>query len=583
MSDSGEHIIPNNSFFTFCETAQRISGARGTLWKRKIFREYITQLECDSDIALAARFIGEGAFSSVSGKRASVGHRTVAVTASEFCEIDYDLVFKPCRTALGSASEAIQKLMANLPVAVEKRSPEYPALDEIEQWYIALANARKRDDKTELLADFFRKLTPIEIKYFIRVMGQGSLRIGFEALSIINSLADAYDKDSEKVRYTHMITGSLEKTAVLCKQDKLDDASFRMFQPLSFMLASPIESSEVEDITRYIAEEKFDGMRCQLHADGEKIALFSRDLNEITQSFPDISSEFSEKNLNQCVLDGEICVYVDQKIQPFQLLQKRMGLKKPSKKILSTHPVVFIGYDVLYANGESQLEKTLTERRSQLKALSDHHRILISSQMHLTENDDVETLFNQALDNGNEGLVLKLKSSTYEYGQRKKSWLKVKKPGGSIDTIMMYAHAGSGKRGGTYSDFTLGVSVKDDPRYNETFIPIGKAYGGYTDDELKKLNREIKKLTVERFGPTLSLKPGIVVEIEFDDIQVNKRTKAGYTLRFPRFRAIRWDLSPDDTDSLKDVEALFEARLRRNAVRQNGEKSVLFPESSEAG
>ena len=145
----------------------------------------------------------------------------------------------------------------------------------------------------------------------------------------------------------------------------------------------------------------------------------------------------------------------------------------------------------------------------------------------------------------------------------------------------MYAHAGSGKRGGTYSDFTLGISVREDERFEEEFIPIGKAYGGYTDNELKVLNEAIRKLTVERYGPTLALRPGIVVELEFDDIQINKRTKAGYTLRFPRFRAIRWDLSPGDADTLRDVERLVEEKLSRQPLDQREGGSLLRFDLSE--
>jgi DNA ligase-1 len=173
--------------------------------------------------------------------------------------------------------------------------------------------------------------------------------------------------------------------------------------------------------------------------------------------------------------------------------------------------------------------------------------------------------------------MLKKWGSAYEYGQRRKSWLKVKKPGGSIDTVMMYAHAGSGKRGGTYSDFTLGVRVKEDERYEEEFIPIGKAYGGYTDEELNKLNAKIKELTVGKYGPTLGLLPELVIELEFDDIQVNKRTKANYTLRFPRFRAIRWDLGPNDVDTLKDVERMYQEKIDQHRESQRKEPSFIKP------
>jgi DNA ligase-1 len=193
------------------------------------------------------------------------------------------------------------------------------------------------------------------------------------------------------------------------------------------------------------------------------------------------------------------------------------------------------------------------------------------------DREHLQTLFDKALSHGNEGLMLKKVDSTYEYGQRRKSWLKVKKPGGTFDTVMMYAHAGSGKRGGTYSDFTLGISVKEDERYEEEFIPIGKAYGGYTDDELKRMNKKIKELTVEKYGPTLGLLPQLVIEIEFDDVQVNKRTKAGYTLRLPRFKAIRWDLGPGDVDTLKDVERYYQHKIDAKRTDQSENPSFIRP------
>ena len=230
----------------------------------------------------------------------------------------------------------------------------------------------------------------------------------------------------------------------------------------------------------------------------------------------------------------------------------------------------------MYKDGNPLFDDLLSVRRDKLEKLSKKYSIPITSQMKIDNQDDVEELFQRALDHGNEGLMLKRKDSMYEYGQRRKSWLKVKKPSGSLDTVMLYAHAGSGKRGGTYSDFTLGISVKDDDRYEEEFIPIGKAYGGYSDEELKKMNKLIKDITLERFGPTLLLKPHLVIELEFEEIQINKRTKAKYTLRFPRFKAIRWDLSPSDADTLKDVEQLYQQKIDVERLRQGKNPSFIF-------
>ena len=565
-----------NSFLHFCETAQRILEVRATNSKIKYCADYFAQLSDNEDIALSAQFLGEGAFSTSSGKRASVGHRTIATLSAEFCEIDYEKVFRPCRTATGSSSETIEKLLRNLPSAIKKMNPIGLTLKDVSHIAEQLYTTSKRDSKHAILIDTWKKMTPLEVKYFIRILGQGSLRIGFESKSVINAISKAFSQKLDKVRLVHMLTGSLAKTALLAKQDKLDEATFKLFSPIAFMLASPIESRSVENIQNYVAEEKFDGMRCQAHVEGEQVMLFSRDLNDITSSFPEIIEFFQQRSLPEIVLDGEICVFKNNTILPFQLLQKRMGVKKPSKELLNEFPVLFIAYDLLYFDGETNFNQALSLRRKKLEQLCSQFDIPITSQKELNSESDVKDLFSLAIKHGNEGLMLKRKDSTYEYGQRKKSWLKVKQPSGSIDTVILYAHAGSGKRGGTYSDFTLGISVKEDERYEEEFIPIGKAYGGYSNKELKEINKRIKNLVQERFGPTLLLKPEIIVELEFDEIQVNKRTKAKYTLRLPRFKAIRWDLSTQDVDTLKHVEELFQHKLNQKRLSQDKNPSFYF-------
>ena len=566
----------NNTFQKLATTAQHILETRSTNSKIAICAAYFKSLPDDADLDRAARFLGEGAFSSLSGKRATIGSRTYSTCAAAFCEIDYEKVFKPSKTALGSSSEAIEKLMHNIETARTKRSPVQLTLAQVEAIYEDISEVSSRAAKQDILENSWRQMTPVEIKFFIRIMTRGSLRIGFESRSVVSSIAKAFNKNVKDVRYAHMISGSIGRTAVLCKNDALNEATFKLFHPLSFMLASPIESRAVSDLGQYIAEEKFDGMRGQVHISGKRVELYSRDLNDITHSFPEIVDFFIERNLPDLVLDGEICVYKDHEILPFQLLQKRMGRKKPSKKVMEQYPVLFIAYDVLYYDNEPIFEKTLTERRNILTKLAEQYALPISNQFAITDEDRVNELFERALAHGNEGLMLKKKNSTYEYGQRRKSWLKVKKPGGTLDTVIMYAHAGSGKRGGYYSDFTLGIRVKEDERYEEEFIPIGKAYGGYTDEEMKELNKQIKNLTVEKYGPTLGLIPEIVIELEFDDIQVNKRTKANYTLRLPRFKAIRWDLGPDDTDTLKDVERMYEEKINRERLKQDKNPSFHF-------
>jgi len=564
------------TFRTYCKMLQNIRETRSTNAKIETFSHCLQQFEEIRELKLAAQFVGEGAFEEISGKRASVGSRTSGMAAARFCEIDYDHVFKPCRTAAGSSSEAIEKLMTNIPAAVKKRNPGSFSLIDVQKIFENLRAAKTRADKEELLHEAWKKMTPVEIKYFIRMLGQGSLRVGFENRSVISAIASAFGQDHEEIRYAHMITGSIGKTTLLAKQNRLDEAKFRMFHPISFMLASPIESRSIDNPDEYIAEEKFDGMRAQVHINGESVQIFSRDLNDTSRSFPEIIDFFRHRNMPPTVLDGEICVYKNNTILPFQLLQKRMGLKKPGKKVLQEYPVLFIAYDLLFSGSKPVFGFTLLQRRELLANIAGKYSLAMTNQYKISDEADIKRLFKRALKHGNEGLMLKRKTSRYEYGQRRKSWLKVKKPGGSFDTVVMYAHAGSGKRGGLYSDFTLGISVKDDERYEEEFIPIGKAYSGYTDDELQKLNTRIRDLTVERYGPTLGLLPKLVVEIEFDDVQVNRRTKAGYTLRLPRFRSIRWDLGTNDVNTLRDVEEYYQNKLQQERLPHDQNPSFTF-------
>jgi len=438
-----------NIFQNLAKTAQQIAETRSTNSKIALCARYFESLEHDEDLTRAAQFLGEGAFSSISGKRAVVGSRTYSTCAAAFCEIDYEKVFKPSKTALGSSSEAIEKLMLNIDAARNKRTPASLSLAEVELIYEAISDVSSRNDKQEILRDAWKQMTPLEIKYFIRIMTRGSLRIGFESRSMVSSIAQAFGKKVKDVRYAHMITGSIGRTVVLCKNDQLDEATFKLFHPLSFMLASPVESRAVDNLSQYIAEEKFDGMRGQMHISGNKVELYSRDLNDITRSFPEIVHFFTQRNLPDLVLDGEVCLYKDDEILPFQLLQKRMGRKKPSKKVMEQYPVLFIAYDVLFHDGSPIFEKTLTERRKIFQKLAEDHHLPISNQFEITDEDSLEELFEHALAHGNEGLMLKKKDSTYEYGQRRKSWLKVKKPGGTLDTVMMYAHAGSGSGAAT--------------------------------------------------------------------------------------------------------------------------------------
>jgi DNA ligase-1 len=572
--------LATNAFYWFASTAQEIAATRGMLAKTEVMVHYLRQLEDPNDLELAVRYFTEGAFAKNSGRSAAVGHATILQAAVQFLDMDADAVFKPCRTATGSTSETLGRLVDYWPAAQDKRTFRQFTLQEIEEYYAKIDRNRIKSDKIQLLHQAWSGMSAVEIVYFLRVLTQGSLRIGFEEKAVMNALAKVFELDAEQIRTAWMLTGSTGETARLCKENRLQQADFRLFHPLAFMLASPVESRVVDDWSGYVMEDKFDGMRCQLHADGAQVHLYSRDLNEITTPFPDLVASLRDKNLPPLVLDGELCVFREGMLRPFQELQRRMGNKKPSSTLMSDFPVMFIAYDLLYLDQSLWVHRPLTERRRQLEALAQRYGIACSQQRALSDAKDIERGFAEAVDRGNEGLMLKHGDSLYEFGQRRKSWLKVKQPGGSLDTVILYATAGSGKRGGVWSDFTLALRVDEDERFEQAWVPVGKAYGGYTNEDLQRINTLLRTLVVERYGPTVAVEPQLVVEIEFDEIQVNARTKAGYTLRFPRFKAIRWDKPAYEANTLRDLEQMYELRLRQD--RQRSHQALLLHPPAES-
>lgn len=275
------------TFHDLCQRLREIRETRKTSRKVRRFADALAALPDEADVRRAVAFAGEGG-------GASIGHATIAAVACRHLDIDPEAVFLPCRLATGSSSEAIRLLMENL---TPPPTTPPPTLAETEALFAAIRTARNRVAKETALIDAFTKLTPLETQFFLRMLGRGSLRIGFELRSILQAVALAFGRDPEVVRYAHTLTGSLADTASLAFHDRLADATFRLFQPIAFMLASPIEARTPDEATRYVAEPKFDGMRAQLHVAGHEARLYSRDLNDITGSFPDITRPIADAGL----------------------------------------------------------------------------------------------------------------------------------------------------------------------------------------------------------------------------------------------------------------------------------------------
>jgi DNA ligase-1 len=322
------------------------------------------------------------------------------------------------------------------------------------------------------------------------------------------------------------------------------------FTPL--MLSQPLEEEELAalDPAAYFAEWKWDGIRVQLVARRGERRLYSRSGDEIGQAFPDILAAAPD----DIALDGELLVIRDGEVAPFNDLQQRLNRKTPTPKMLADYPASVRLYDILRLGDEDLRPLPLAERRYRLDAWygnAPRDRLDLSPLVPFDTWDDLKELRDNARANGIEGLMLKRRDSPYLSGRPKGPWFKWKRGALTIDVVLMYAQRGHGKRSSFYSDYTFGA-WRDD-----TLVPVGKAYSGFTDDELRLLDKWVRDHTVNRFGPVREVAPGLVLEIAFDSVHRSTRHKSGVAMRFPRVHRIRWDKPFSEADTLENLERLM--------------------------
>jgi DNA ligase-1 len=335
--------------------------------------------------------------------------------------------------------------------------------------------------------------------------------------------------------------------------------SMTLFHPIGFMLAQAEENPEkiLEQLgAGAYADDKYDGMRAQLHSDGEKVRIYSRTLDSITGRFPELAEE-ARRLGKSLLLDGEIVAFKD-RILPFAVLQQRIGRKKVTRELLEQAPVAFFAFDLLYADGEALFEVPLRERLARMRAMIPPGGLIrLSDQSEVHSAGQIDELFSLARRRANEGLVVKDPDSVYAPGRRGKSWLKYKKALATLDCVVTAAEFGHGKRRGVLSDYTFAV-LRDGELVN-----IGKAYSGLTDVEIDQLTAKFRAITLERYGPVHLVRPEVVLEIAFDRIQESTRHKSGYALRFPRIVRIRDDKTVEQASSIDEVRRIYEGQLTR--------------------
>ncbi len=299
-----------------------------------------------------------------------------------------------------------------------------------------------------------------------------------------------------------------------------------------------------------LVEDKYDGVRAQVHFDGSRLAIFSRTLDEVTPSFPELAGELRALG-GRYIIDGEIVAWRDDRAIPFTQLQQRLR-RKDHTEVMAGVPVVLFAFDLLHLDGDDLLDAPLVERQRRLRALRFGSAVQRANSTVATAPDDLEARFREARARGNEGLVIKRPESRYQPGKRGRQWVKWKEELATLDVVVVAAEQGHGKRAAVLSDVTFAV------RDGERLAPIGKAYSGLTDTEIASLTEWFRAHTVVDRGRVKVVEPKIVLEVAFDAVTRSPRHPSGYALRFPRIKRIRDDKTPDEVNTLDDVARIFE-------------------------
>ncbi len=451
-------------------------------------------------------------------------------------------LFEDTYHIVGDLAETIAKIIP---------PPTYTSDNSLSYWVemlIALKDKEEADKKEAILEAW--KILDTDSRFLFNKLITGGFRIGVAQRTIVKALSAVLDQEENVI--AHKLMGNWSPLAISYEELLLsDDPTADSSKPYPFYLASPLDSplDKLGSASEWYAEYKWDGMRGQLIKRDNNVFLWSRGEELIIDQFPEF---ITLRNVeSDFVIDGEILVFRDNQIKGFDHIQKRIGRKKVSKKILESHPAIMMAYDIMELNNNDIRELSQANRRIKLESLIDQNDfsnlIKISPLISFNDWSSLGQIRNLAREKNAEGLMLKSKLGPYKTGRKRGDWYKWKVDPMTFDGVLLYAQRGHGRRANLYSDFTF--AVKD----GDNLVPITKSYIGLTDNELTQISQFVRKNTIERFGPVSSVTPKLVFEVGFEGISKSNRRKVGISLRSPRILRWRHDKSVNEIDSLSDI------------------------------
>ena len=525
---------------------EAVAGHNSTDGKAQCAAAYLAGRDAGK-VGVAARFLaGEPLPPGTPATR--VGRSTLVDLVTAFTSSERSNLIQRA-TRRGDLGIAVSELLAE-----QANGPTGPRLllAEVADALVSLGSLSSKE-RSRRLRDLMERATPLEAKYLTKLL-LGSLRTGMQTGRVEEAIALAFDTELETVRRATMLLGDVGAAAEHAASGSLDTVCLRVFRPVRSMLAHPtVDPNEVLMVRPppLLAEDKFDGIRAQLHTDGKRSRLYSRTLEDITHFFPELVNP-PEGLDGEWILDGEVVAWLNDRCLSFSALQQRLGRREVPITLLLDAPVVYLAFDALRAGGTDLVDSPLRERKEALEALPEQGSIRRVPWHEVHDVASIRAHFDASRKRGNEGSVLKDPDEHYRPGRRGRGWVKLKRPAGTLDVGVTAAEYGRGKRVGMLSDLTFAVQL------DNTLVDLGKAYSGLTDSEIDEMTRTLKATTTSRDGPRHIVEPTIVLEVAFDGIARSQRHAGGFALRFPRILRQREDLASDQIDTLAEVERLYQ-------------------------
>jgi DNA ligase-1 len=558
----------------FAATAELIASHPAKLEKIALLAEYLRWLD-DADLLAAARFFSGTPFAAKDQRTLSVGGRTIVEVARRVWRFD-DAELSASYRATGDLGEALGRLVRSPHEAMLFRDRLTPASLYDLFGEIAAASGKHSNKRRAVVLERILRACddPLVATYVIKII-TGDLRVGLREGLVLDAIARAFDAAPEAVRRGAMTSGDIGSVAMAAKHGTLSALRVEYGAALGFMLATPVAYGdaykELSGLVWHI-EDKYDGIRAQAHVHAGTVRIFSRRLNDITSSYPEIAAALASLP-QDAILDGEIVATRDGRVLPFRVLQARLQRKILDETLMRDVPIAYVIFDLLASGDDLLLDEPLAARRERLAGLVASNELLVQASFERVADvtaTEVNDRFEAARARGNEGLMLKRADAPYTPGRRGKWWLKLKRELSTLDVVVVAVEWGHGKRAGVLSDYTFAVRGDDG-----TLQTIGKAYSGLTDAEIAELTPwfldhrlPAQHQREKARASEIPVDPKIVLEVAFDVIAESDLHESGFSLRFPRIVRIREDKPLEEIDTLERVREIYAEMLSREGISE---------------